>query len=82
MVGDFNINLVNLETHHPTDDFINTLGSYFFLPQILQATGVTHHSATLINNIFFNSLDHRSVSRKTIHDLTGNQHYKQVFPVF
>ena len=30
MMGDFNINLLNFETHLPTDDFINTLGSYFF----------------------------------------------------
>ena len=53
MMGDFNINLLNFETHLPTDDFINTLGSYFFLPQILQPTRVTDHSATLIDNIFF-----------------------------
>ena len=69
---DFNINLLNLETHHPTDDFINTLGSYFFLPQILQPTGVTHHTANLIKNIFFNSLEHHSVSGKTVHDLTDH----------
>ena len=70
MMGDFNINLLNFETHHPTDDFINTLGSYFFLPQILQPTRVTDHSATLIDNIFLNSLEHHSVSGNIVHDLT------------
>ena len=72
MMGDFNINLLNFETHHPTDDFINTLGSYFFLPQILQPTRVTDHSATLIDNIFFNSLEHHSVSGNIVHDLTDH----------
>ena len=72
MMGDFIINLLNLETHHPTDDFINTLGSYFFLPQILQPTTVTDHSATLIDNIFFNSLEHHSVSGNIVHDLTDH----------
>ena len=72
MMGDFNINLLNFETHHPTDDFINTLGSYFFLPQILQPTRVTDHSATLIDNIFLNSLEHHSVSGNIVHDLTDH----------
>ena len=72
MMGDFNINLLNFESHLPTDDFINTLGSYFFLPQILQPTRVTDHSATLIDNIFFNSLEHYSVSGNIVHDLTDH----------
>ena len=54
-MGDFNINLLNFETH--TDTFMNTLGSYCFHPQILQPTRITDHSATLIDNIFINSLN-------------------------
>lgn len=72
MIGDFNINLLNFQIHHPKDDFINTLGSYFFLPQILQPTSETGHSVTLIDNIFFNSLEHHSGSGNIVHDLTDH----------
>lgn len=72
MMGDFNITLLTFESHHPTDDFINTLGSYFFAPQISQPRRVTDHSATLIDNIFFNSLEHHSISGNIVHDLTDH----------
>ena len=71
MMGYFNINLLNFETHHPTDDFISTLGSYFF-SQILQPTRVIDHSAILIDKIFFNSLEHHLVSGNIAHDLTDH----------
>ena len=62
LMGGFNINLLNFETHTDTDTFINTLGSYCFHPQILQPTRITDHLATLIDNIFFNSLEHIVIS--------------------
>ena len=54
IMGDFNINLLNSDSNSMTENFLNTLGSYFFHPQILQPTRITNHSATLIENIFFN----------------------------
>jgi hypothetical protein len=59
MMGDFNIDLLKYNSHQETDDFINALCTLFFHPQILQPTRVTDHSATdhsatLIDNIFFN----------------------------
>lgn len=39
---------------------------------VLQPTRITDHSATLIDNIFFNSLEHFTVSRNTIYDLTDH----------
>jgi hypothetical protein len=48
-MGDFNFDLLKFEIHPATDDFLDTLGSYFFQPQILQPTRITDHSATLIN---------------------------------
>ena len=51
--GDFNINLLNFDKHPLTEDFINTLGSFFLEPHILKPTRITNHSATLIDNIFF-----------------------------
>ena len=48
------------------------LALIFFLPQILQPTRVTDHSATLIDNIFFNSLEHYSLSGNIVHDLSDH----------
>ena len=53
IMGDFNINLLNCDSHAITGEFINLLSSYFFQPHILQPTRITSHSATLIDNIFF-----------------------------
>ena len=62
IMGDFNIDLLKLESHSGTDSFLNTLGSHFFQPYILQPTRITDHSATLIDNIFFNSIEHFTIS--------------------
>ena len=62
LMGDFNINLLNYESHTPTDDFINNLGVFCFQPHIIQPTRITEHSATLIDNIYFNSIEHHCIS--------------------
>jgi hypothetical protein len=66
IMGDFNINLLNYDSHSSTDNFINTMGSHFFHPHILQPTRITDHSATLIDNIFFNSVTHHTISGNII----------------
>ena len=70
--GDFNINLLNFDKHHLTEDFINTLGSLFLEPHILKPTRITSHSSTLIDNIFFNSIKYQTVSGNLLHDLTDH----------
>jgi hypothetical protein len=71
-MGDFNLNLLNFESHAGTDEFVNSMGSYFFHPHILQPTRITDHSATLIDNIFFNSVNHHTVSGNLMYDLTDH----------
>ena len=61
-MGDFNLNLLNYETHSDTNDFINSVISYSLLPYILHPTRVTEHSATIIDNIFSNIADGESTS--------------------
>ena len=58
ILGDFNLDLLKSESHPDTDNFLNLLGSFSFLPHILQPTRITDHSETRIDNIFFNSLEH------------------------
>ena len=43
--GDFNLDLLKFESHLVTDDFLNTVGSYFFQTHNLQPTRITDHSA-------------------------------------
>ena len=71
-MGDFNINLLNFEDCQLTEEFINTTVSYDFLPHILQPTRITDHTATLIDNIFFNSNELFSISGNLVCDLTDH----------
>ena len=53
-------------------DFINTLFSYSFQPHILQPIHITSHSASLIDNIFFNSLENVTYSGNIVFPLTDH----------
>ena len=61
-MGDFNIDLLEYDSHNPTNDFINSLIAHSFLPYIYQPTRVTDHPATITDNIFSNSTDYGMVS--------------------
>ena len=54
LVGDYNINLLNVDSHSLTADFNDTIYSYGLVPLITRPTRVTETSATLIDNIFTN----------------------------
>ena len=54
LAGDYNINLLNAENHLPSSEFVETMFSYAYFPMINRPTRVSCHSATLIDNIFFN----------------------------
>ena len=62
IMGDFNINLVNYDSHPETNDFINLMVSHYLLLHILHPTRVTDHSATIIDNIFYNNLEFETQS--------------------
>ena len=55
VMEDFNLNLLNCESHSETNDFLNCMVSHYLLPYILHPTQVTDHSATVIDNIFCNN---------------------------
>ena len=55
-MGDYNINLLNYENHQHTSDFIDQLHSNSFISLINKPTRVKTQSATLIDDIFTNSL--------------------------
>ena len=41
VMGDFNLNLLNYESHPETNDFLNTMSANFLFPYILQPTRIT-----------------------------------------
>ena len=57
---DHNMNLLNSTTHLPTHNFMETLSNLNLHPTITRPTRITHHSATLIDNIFISESLHRN----------------------
>ena len=54
LLGGFNINVLIYDTHPPTNEFLNSLSSHYFLPHLLQPIRVKSNSKTVIDNIFSN----------------------------
>ncbi len=61
LMGDFNINLPNADTHGPTNDFINDMYAKCMFPLINKPTRITRYSATLIDNIYTNNISPNKV---------------------
>ena len=57
ITGDYNINLLNINTHKGTSDFVNTLYSHSVYPLINKPMRITKYSATIIDNIFTNNIN-------------------------
>ena len=54
IMGDFNINLLDIDGHIPSSEFLETMYSSSFFPLITKPTRVTVAKSTLIDNIFIN----------------------------
>ena len=57
---DHNMNLLNSVIHPPMHKFIETLSELKLYPTITHPTHITHHSATLIDNIFVTEILHKN----------------------
>ena len=53
---DFNVSLLNFETHSLTNDYLSGLISKSFIPLITLPTRIKNQSATLIDHIFTNNV--------------------------
>ena len=67
LVGDFNLNLLNMDAHSLTFDYYNLLCSNRLLPTITKPMRITDHTATLIDNIFINVMN-RSMKATILYD--------------
>ena len=50
-MGDFNIDLLKVDIHRPTHEYLELLYSYSMLPTIYKPTRITESTATIIDNI-------------------------------
>ena len=78
MMGDFNINLLNYESHSDTNEFLNNMISHY-LPYILHPSRVTDHSATVINNIFSNNTGYDTFSGNILTNISD--HFPQLLVI-
>ena len=78
LVGDYNINLINVDSHNLTSEFNEIMYSGGFIPLITRPTRVTHTSATLIDNIYSNQILDRDHSVNGIMMTDISDHY----PIF
>ena len=56
-MGDFNINLLNEDSHASTREFIDTNLAHSHIMQITKPTRITGSTATIIDNIFTNNVN-------------------------
>ena len=54
LMGGFNLDLIKVDTHNQSKDFVHSLYTNAFYPTISKPTRVTEHSATLLDNIIPN----------------------------
>ena len=66
ILGDTNYNLLNLNSHNPTEEYYNNLISASFKPLIWKPTRITEYSSTLIDHIWTNDLRHTSIMKSSI----------------
>ena len=56
IMGDYNINLLNVDTHNLSSEFLNLMYSFAFFPVINKPTRISKNTSSLIDNIFCNDI--------------------------
>ena len=79
VAGDFNTDLLKIDSVSTYQDFYNSITSYGFLPQIINPTRVTESSATVIDNIYLNSFQHNTLSGNLL--ISISEHFSQFVSV-
>ena len=77
-MGEFNIDLLQYDSHNPINDFINSLLLHSFLPYIHQPTRITDNSVTIIDYIFSSITDCETVLVSGNITTMGADHFAQL----
>jgi len=72
IAGDFNINLLNYDTHTDTENFLNDTFSHYIYPTINHPTRFSHANSTLIDNIFINNITDEYLNGILISDVSDH----------
>lgn len=72
IMGDFNINLLNVDNHCQTSEFLDGLFSNLLCPMINRPTRITSYTASLIDNIFTNNFDGHMVNGLLFADISDH----------
>lgn len=72
LAGDFNINLLNHETHVETGNFLSIMFNNKYYPLIARPTRYSESGATLIDNIFTNCIDDVFESNILLNDISDH----------
>ena len=72
LAGNFNVILLNYDNHNDTNQIINTMYSYSFLPLITRPTRFTSSSATLLDYIMTNVFNDAIVSGILVSDVSDH----------
>ena len=72
LAGDFNLDLLKLNSDTHVQEFTNQLASHSFFPVISKPTRVTNNSASLIDNVFCNSFTNSISSYIIYNDISDH----------
>ena len=78
LLGDYNLDLLNSESHSTTGEYFDLLCSYSYMPLINKPTRVTANTATIIDNIYTNNISNMNESIQGILITDISDHY----PIF
>ena len=78
IMGDYNINLLNHDTHRLTGEFLNMIYSNGFIPLITRLTRSVGNTNALIDNILTNNIDELKNVMQGIFATDVSDHY----PIF
>ena len=76
LMGDFNINLLNINIDNNVTEFFDIMASNLLIPFIINPTRVTPNSKTIIDNIFSDSQHHSDSISGNLHTHISD-HYAQ-----
>ena len=80
LLGDFNIDLLKCDKNSSTNDFLDSLSSNLFLPNIVFPTRIVEESKTLIGDIFTNHLNLETVSGNITASISDHLPQFSIFP--
>ena len=72
IMGDFNLNLMNHQSHQLTAEFLDVMFGYMFFPLITLPTRITSHTGTIIDNIFTKHSDNYSINDLLLSDISDH----------